>query len=415
MRAFFQALGEMMASCVRAVQRGASASARRSASTVRALARGSFRGSLAVARSRAVRATIAVLFAFVRIAAWTALFAAVTLGTGWFAFQRVPAGFVGVRQDNFGDGIRAEDYASGIYFAPRGLVTWHEVETKTHVLDFTWESEGGDWPPIEVRTKDGNICHLGVSLLYRVKPGESHALVRDGLRTAFHQRVKGTTEKFVLEEFGKLTSSEYADTDVRLARCAATLARLKVPLAEYHVEADSLIVTQFLFAIQYEVKLQEQQLLAQTDLMTAAQRDLETNREVIAVAEARMEAAEKAIRAERDAVLQTRLAEGRKRIVALEQEAKEYDRRRKVEGQAEFDRLVAEGDRALLQAQGLQELLANELYDTDGGRILLARKAAENLNLKSVTLNANDPRVPNVLDLDQMVRLLLGTEPLIKP
>ncbi len=415
MRAFFQALGEMLASSVRAVQRTASGLVRGSVALVRALARGTFRVTVATARSRAVRVTLAIAFAFVRIAAWTALFAALALGIGWFAFQRVPAGFVGVRQDNFGAGIRAVDYASGIYYAPRGFVSWHEVEKKTHVLDFTWDSEGGDWPPIEVRTKDGNICHLGVSLLYRVKPGESHALVRDGLRTAFHQRVKGTTEKIVLEEFGKLTSTEYADTDVRLARCAATLARLKAPLAEYHVEADSLLVTQFLFAIQYEVKLQEQQLLAQTDLMTAAQRDLETNREVIAVAEARMEAAEKAIRAERDAVIQTRFAEGRKRIVALEQEAKEYDRRRKVEGQAEFDRLVAEGDRALLQAQGLQELLANELYDTEGGRILLARKAAENLNLKSVTLNANDPRVPNVLDLDQMVRLLLGAEPLITP
>ncbi len=390
MRAFFQALGEMLASLVRAI------------------ARGTFRGTIAVAKSRALRAAVAIVLSLVRVTAWTALFAALALGTGWFAFQRVPAGFVGVRQDNFGNGIRDVDYESGIYFAPRGFVTWHGVEKKTYVLDFTWESEGGDWPPIEVRTKDGNICHLGVSLLYRVKPGEAHALVRDGLRTAFHQRVKGTTEKIVLEEFGKLTSSEYADTDVRLARCAATLQRLKAPLLEYHVEADSLLVTQFLFAMQYELKLQEQQLLAQQQLMTEAQRELETNREVIAVAEARIDASEKAIRAERDAVIQTRYAAGRKQIVALEQEAKEYDRRRKVEGQAEYDRLVAEGDRALLQAQGLQEILANELYDTEGGRILLARKAAENLNLKAVTLNANDPRVPSVLDLDEMVRLLMG-------
>ncbi|MCY2961706.1 MAG: SPFH domain-containing protein [Planctomycetota bacterium] len=415
MRSFFQALGELLASVVRAIQRVSGAIVRGIGSGMRGLARWSWRGTVAAARSRTLRATASVVLALVRTAAWTAVFAALALGIGWFGFQRVPAGFVGVRQDNFGAGIRPVDYAAGIYFAPRGLVTWHDVEKKTHVLDFAWESEGGDWPPIEVRTKDGNICHLGVSLLYRVKPGEAHALVKDGLRTAYHQRVKGTTEKIVLEEFGKLTSTEYADTDVRLARCAATLARLKEPLAEYHVEAESLLVTQFLFAMQYEQKLQEKQLLAQQELMTAAQRELETNREVIAVEEARIDAAEKAIRAERDSVIQTRFAAGRKQIVALEQEAKEYDRRRKVEGQAEYDRLVAEGDRALLQAQGLQEILANELYDSDGGRILLARKAAENLNLKVVTLNANDPRVPNVLDLDQMVRLLLGAAPLTTP
>lgn len=374
-------------------------------------ARGAQRVAVAVVKSRVVRVTVLVVLSCVRLAAWTALFAALALGVGWFAFQRVPTGFVGVRQENFGAGIRAADFEPGIYLAPRGFVTWHAVERRTHVLDFAWDSEGGDWPPIEVRTKDGNVCHLGVSLLYRVKPGEAHALVRDGLRTAFHQRVKGTTEKIVLEEFGKLTSSEYTDTDTRLASCKATLARLKAPLAEYHVEAESLLVTQFLFAMQYEVKLQEQQLLAQQQLMTEAQQELERDRGVIAAAEARMEASEKAIRAERDAEIQTRFAAGRREIVALEQEAKEYDRRRKVEGQAEYDRLVAEGDRALLQAAGLQEILANELYDSEGGRILLARKAAANLNLKSVTLNANDPRVPNVLDLDQMVRLLLGAEP----
>jgi hypothetical protein len=248
-----------------------------------------------------------------------------------------------------------------------------------------------------------------------VKEGEASTLVRDGLRSAFHPRVKGTTEKIVLEEFGKLTSTEYADTDVRLARCAATLARLNDLLAAYHVEAESLLVTQFLFAMQYEMKLQEQQLLAQEELMTAAQRELETNRQLVASEEARIDASEKAIRAERDALIQTRFAAGRKEIVALEQEAKEYDRRRKVEGQAEFDRLVAEGDRALLQAKGLQEILANELYDSEGGRILLARKAAQNLNLTNVTLNANDPRVPSVLDLDRMVLLLLGAEATAKP
>lgn len=404
MRAFFQALGESMAAGVRTI----------SANFVwfrRCVVTGAWRGTVRVLRSRPVRVVAATTLALVRITAWTAAFAALVLGAGWFAFQRVPDGCIGVRQDNFGDGIRSVDYAAGIYFAPRGFVTWHTVEKQTRVLDFAWDSEGGDWSPIEVRTKDGNICHLGVSVLYRVKSGEASALVRDGLRTAYHQRVKATTEKIVLEEFGKLTSGEYADTDVRLARCSATLIRLNELLAAYHVEAESLLVTQFLFAMQYEKKLQEQQLVAQEELMTAAQRDLETNRQVYDAEEARIGEAENAIRAERDALIQTRYSEGRKRIVKLEQEAKEYDRRRKIEAQAESDRLVAEGDRAMLRAQGLQETLANELYATDGGRILLARKAAANLNLSRVTLNANDPRVPSVLDLDEMVRLLLGKEP----
>lgn len=418
MRAFFQALGEFLAACVRGIQRSFAAIGRAIATVARGCVPGLRRirnAILAGLKSRPARTTMAGVLALVRVALFTAVFTALSLGLGWFLFQRVPAGLIGVRQDNFGAGIVAVDHPAGIYFAPRGFVTWHHVERRTFVLDFAWESEGGDHPPIEVRTKDGNVCHLAVSMLYRVKPGEAHALVRDGLRTAFHQRVRATTGKIVLEEFGKLTSTEYADTDTRLARCQATLGRLNGLLAEYHVEAESLLVTQFLFAMQYEVKLQEKQLLAQQELMTAAQRELEEAREEIDLQEVRIVAAEKRIRAERDAVIQARYSEGRTRIIGLEQEAKEYDRRRKVEAQAEYDRLVAEGDRALAWAQGLPDLLANELYDSEGGRILLAKKAAENLNLKNVMLNANDARVPNVLDLDEMTRLLLGSSSSVKP
>ncbi|MBK7643873.1 MAG: hypothetical protein IPJ19_12645 [Planctomycetes bacterium] len=39
---------------------------------------------------------------------------------------------------------------------------------------------------------------------------------------------------------------------------------------------------------------------------------------------------------------------------------------------------------------------------------MLARQAAQNLNLRSVTLNSNDPRVPLILDLDELAARLLG-------
>jgi hypothetical protein len=41
--------------------------------------------------------------------------------------------------------------------------------------------------------------------------------------------------------------------------------------------------------------------------------------------------------------------------------------------------------------------------------MMLARRAAENLNIRQVTLNSNDPRVPSVLDLDDLVKLLIGS------
>jgi hypothetical protein len=396
-RAFFAALG-----------RGLVSAARASALGVARAVRAAWRAARFVLHSRPVRVAAAIVLACVRLSLWTALFAGLLLGAGWLLLQRVPAGFVGVRQGNFGGGIEAADYPSGVYFAPRGLVQWHLVERKTNVLDFAWESEGGDFAPLEVRTKDGNVCHVGLSVLYRVKDGEANALVRDGLRSAYHQRVKATVEKVVLQEFGNLSSGDFASTETRLARCAATLPVLNGLLAGYHVEAERLLVTQFLFAIEYEKKLQEKQLTEQEKLMASAQQEVETQREINTALETDIQATEKRIRSEMDLVIQQRFSDGRKRIVELNTEAKEYDRRRKVEAQAEYDRLVAEGDRILAQAEGLKETLENQLWDSSGGRMLLARKAAENLNIKQVTLNSNDPRVPSVLDLDEMVRLLLG-------
>jgi hypothetical protein len=47
---------------------------------------------------------------------------------------------------------------------------------------------------------------------------------------------------------------------------------------------------------------------------------------------------------------------------------------------------------------------------TRGGRIFLALRAAQNLAVPSVTLNSNDPRVPLVLDLDELTRVLVGAQ-----
>jgi hypothetical protein len=145
--------------------------------------------------------------------------------------------------------------------------------------------------------------------------------------------------------------------------------------------------------------------------MAEALQQLELQRQENSALESAIDAAEKGIRAELDLAIQGRYAQGRRRIVELETEAREYDRLRRAEAQAEHDRLVAEGERLLAAAALLEETLADELWDSPAGRILLAQRAAENLNLQSIMLNSNDPRVPSFLDLDQVVRLLLGSAP----
>ena len=52
--------------------------------------------------------------------------------------------------------------------------------------------------------------------------------------------------------------------------------------------------------------------------------------------------------------------------------------------------------------------MRNQALNTVGGRIYLARMAAENLRFESVTLNSNDPAIPSIIDVDGLVRMLVG-------
>jgi hypothetical protein len=163
-----------------------------------------------------------------------------------------------------------------------------------------------------------------------------------------------------------------------------------------------------MFGIEYEKKLQQKQLTRQTALLSTATTQVDTQRLQNKLFEESIDAAEKLISNEADQAIAKRYAEGRAKYAEVFGQAKEYDRQKKSEAQAEFDRMVAEGERAVLKVEQTKEELANEIYDSAGGRLMLARKAAENLNIHRVTLNSNDPRVPSVLDLDELTKILVG-------
>jgi regulator of protease activity HflC (stomatin/prohibitin superfamily) len=398
------------------VGRWIQASARWIAATMARLGRFTARTFLGVVRSRPVRFTGRALLSSTRIALFVGVFTGLVLGAGWLFLVRVPPGTFGVKQANFGGGgLAAQDFGPGLHFGVRGLTEWHFVDSTTKVLAFAWESEGAPHPMLELRTKDGNVAQLGISVPYRVKRGEAHLLVAEGLKHAWNQRVKSTVEKVLLQEFANLSSADLAVTDTRIERCALTLPKLNALLSAFHVEAESILITGVMFGQEYEKKLQQVQLTRQTALLSNAQMEVEKQRVVNNKNTDEIDASEKAIRAEMDLAIAEQYAVGRRKIVEIDLEARDYDRRRRSEAQAEYDRLVAEGERGLLRAEQVKEELANEVYDSAGGRLLLARQAAENLNIRQVTLNSNDPRVPSVLDLDELVSILVGKPAAKKP
>jgi regulator of protease activity HflC (stomatin/prohibitin superfamily) len=209
-------------------------------------------------------------------------------------------------------------------------------------------------------------------------------------------------------ELGKLSATEIASTEPRLA-CAERLREaLATELEKEHVEVERVLLSQVAFGPEYEKKLQAKQLAVQQERLRMAAAEADDRRARYEIAQQGIENRQRAIAAEWDLVIAERGSVGRSEIAAIREETKFYSDTRKAAGKAEHDRLVMLGDRAMAQAEALKESLMMKALAGGGGRYWLAQRAASNLNIGRVTLDPGDPRVPSVLDLDGMVRMLVG-------
>jgi len=493
---------------------------------------------LALARlagSRAVRALRRPALVLGRDAFLGAGLAGLLLLVGSSSFVKVSPGEVAVRQVNWGSGsgIEEEDHAPGLYFSPPLLESWHRLDASTHVASFSWESEGGLHPILEVRTREGNSAQAAVTVPYRIAPGAAHRIVAAGIKLSWERLVKTTIEKVLLEELAELRSEEFSDTDRRLEVCERALVALNAQLAAHHVVADGVYVTGVYFPPTWEKKQQQRQLDGQTlktdavlaklvakklqndfkaqeldreeqELVAELDRELEAERvravdermerqkleneflvqrlakeeqELIAAltldyeerqreeyalplqglqhelaaaeqqhardladaAEAldrafAAEKLEKGVRrlqeqrlagelaaqalavesqslvAELDRDIESERLAHRERLLTRRREAEGVFQSRRLAADLAHDRALAEGAQALERAETLRDGLRAAALATPGGRLYLAREAASQLRFDKVVLDSRDPRVPSVLDLDQLVRLLIGGE-----
>jgi hypothetical protein len=363
------------------------------------------RGALRVTRFAAVRS-------FARVAGGSALIAALVLGGGALCLVRIPPGTIGVEQFELGGrGIAERDHPAGIAFSLPLLESWHLIDGTTQVLTFGWESEGGDFPVLDLRTREGTVVKVGAAIVHRVRPDEAWQLVRDGLKGVWRRRVRAAAEDALARAIGERSTAELCDTDARLACEAALTEELDLRLARDHILVERVLLTQVWFGPQYEKMLQSKQLAAQQLLLQTAATEVDAQRARIEIFQQEMDNSLKRIAADGDQWIAERTALGKSEVAAIETATKAYGETRRAEAQAEHDRLVLDGDRLVMRSESLKEGLMRKALATAGGRLWLARQAAENLNIRTVTLNSNDPSVPSVLDLDRMVKLLMGAQP----
>jgi regulator of protease activity HflC (stomatin/prohibitin superfamily) len=327
--------------------------------------------------------------------------------------ERVPPTSIGVRQQQWGgSGVDKQDYTTGFHLGVTGFHKWYLLDRQTHFLTFSETPSGNSGaqqkPPLEIRTRDGNTAVIDVTVTYRIKPDEGHQIVAEGLRDVYRDRVMSTVESTLRGQLAELTSEDFYSTETRLERAVQTLPELEAALAPLHVVPEVILLRAVRFPQGYEDRLQEKQLTYQQKLLAEAKRKVEEQLQRTGTMEKEIEAAEKEKRGQWDKALQKAESDNQVAIAEILGDAEKYDRQTRAEADADYETMIAEGKLAIDKAEALRNELRNKALDTTGGSILLARQAAENLNIGEVMLNSNDPGIPTVIDIPALVELLIG-------
>ncbi|MDP6849960.1 MAG: SPFH domain-containing protein [Planctomycetota bacterium] len=334
-------------------------------------------------------------------------------------FKRIPPDVIGIKQARWGGGgIIPEDNLAGFKLGISGYHLWHYLPRETHFLHFTKSRPAGrtltlidSWKPSqEIRTRDNNVVSVDISIPYHIIPGQGFKVVQDGLKHEYRDRVQSTVERVIRSELSTLSSEDFQDTDSRLKRTQQILPILNVQLAEFYCKAEGILIRRFGFSNQYEDKLQEKQLLRQKANLDQALAMQANEQKVVNLIERQIVAAEKALNADWDFKLQDKQSEYQVLLADIAAKAQVYSATKRAEGEAQRDINIAEGRLALDQSEAIRNELRTSALNSEGGRILLALEAADNLSIPTVTLNSDDPSVPMLLDLGTMTRLLVGKD-----
>jgi len=374
----------------------------------------------------------------------------------------VPLGHIGVRSSNF-SGVLEADLEPGWHLNVASVHSLTLLPSRYLFLDYgTEESQG-----LQIRTRDNNNVFVDITVPYRIKPGEAHLIMKagnhlqSGKDTFRFQRLAAETTVSVLrEDLANLTSSDFYNTDKRLAVANSTLEVLNKSLAPLHLEAQAVLVRAVTFRPEYEVQLQAIQLNEQNKLLDGArqrvaqqqqeldnfelkttalsnalqqdwvkkQADLErayqvgflfdpnadrtpgaARRQLAALAEAELEK----LREEAARVLEIDDKEkindayllGIQNISA---ETLEYKQRVTAEAEGISGRLKAEGEADVAAVRGEFETKINALLGSPAGRAYVAWKSAENITFGSTLTFQSREGVPSVLRLRNFALQFMG-------
>jgi hypothetical protein len=374
----------------------------------------------------------------------------------------VPLGTIGVRSSSF-SGVLESDLEPGWHLSVATIHNLTLLPSRYLFLDYGDDSNQG----LQIRTRDNNNVFVDVTVPYRIKPGEAHLIMKAGnhIRTndntfRFQRLAAETTVGVLREDLANLTSSDFYNTDKRLAVAADTLKVLNEELAPLHLEAQAVLLRAVTFRPEYEVQLQAIQLNEQNKLLDGArqrvaqqqqeldnfelqttalanarqqewvkkQADLERAYQVGFVVDPNGDRAVGAARRQLAAVTAEdaqKLREEAARVLEIDDAAKitdayllgiqniqaetlEYKQRVAAEADGISGRLKAEGEADLAAVRGDFETKINALLGSPAGRAYVAWKSAENVKFSDVLTFQSREGIPSVLRLRNFALQFMG-------
>lgn len=324
--------------------------------------------------------------------------------TGPFV-QRIPPGLVGVRHSQWGAGVEARDFAAGLHWNLPGLHEWHTIEAGTQVAEF-----GTFSPALELRTPEGNLVGVAVSVPYRLIEGRAHRLVAESLRSSHADIVRANIEAVLLAELGRASSEDWLDGERRRAVLESAGAAVGAALERLHVQADRVLLQALRFPQPYETKLLEIQRGTQKRRLSEASANLKQYQLIVDRGIEENSRAVQRLRDERDLELTELRSERKREIRLFELESEAAVRLQRLAADRSYAERLDEGRAARLLAEVEARSLVDAALAGDEGRLYLAVQAARALQLGEVVIDARDPRLPNLLDLESASELFLPAD-----
>lgn len=293
---------------------------------------------------------------------------------------------IGVRR-SLTSGIEDQDFGQGRHFDIALMHSWYRLPRTIQYVDFTGTNT------LDLRTRENNVVHVDVAVVYRIIPGEGHKVVREGFADSYHTKVKSVCEGFLREHLAQLSNQTVQVSEEREKVAKSAIKPLNAQLRQYHMQVveSGVVIRSLLFDPPYEAQLQaKQQYAVQAELDMAIQNESKAKQETDTV----QKGIDKDVAIERES-WNNQIEEKRKEIEVKIAETKalatEYDKKIRSEADAEHEKLLAQGERAEAEAEALGKKLESDALASKAGKTFSAIEAVRAFKLGDMQLNSSDP------------------------